>query len=128
MNKGDLNSVQIIRHIFLVSGIYDLRDLVHTIVNENDRLSLTEANAIQLSPMFIDYSKWSQLNLKIVLFSAENDSPTFKMQAQQMITIWKQKYNLECEYYFVPICDHFDIIEKIVDPKHILTEVILKTV
>lgn len=128
VKTGELASLKIIKNLFLISGIYDLTDFQYTGENKNNILSITEENVMLLSPFMLDYTKWSDLNLDIVLFSAEYDSPTFKRQSIQMKSIWEEKYQLKCRYYLLPGCDHFDIVENILDKKHAVTQEILSSI
>lgn len=128
LKNDKLTSLKIIKNIFLIGGIYDLTEIPFTIHNKNNVLSLTEENITTLSPVMLDYTKWTDLNLDIVLFSAEYDSPTFKKQTIQMKSIWEQKYQLKCRYYLLPGCDHFDLVERILDPKFAVTQEVLGSI
>lgn len=69
-----------------------------------------------------NYSQWNQLNLNIIIFSAEYDSPTFEAQSIQLYNILKGEFSLNCKYHFVPVFDHFQVIENILDERYILTQ------
>ena len=78
----ELDKKCLVKGVFHLSGIFDLRPLVSTSINDN--LHLDQDSASVLSP-------WLQENIKVegsflsYFIVAENDSPAFKSQASNMV-------------------------------------------
>ncbi|KAJ0181054.1 hypothetical protein K1T71_003139 [Dendrolimus kikuchii] len=99
-----------LRGAFLVSGVYDLRDLVKTYVN--DLVRLPEQKVRQMSPYFDDYTHLQNINVRVYILAGQNDSPTFKKQSRDFyeklqISFLSNNVYLEIKDNF----DHFDIVE-----------------
>ncbi|XP_063831807.1 kynurenine formamidase isoform X1 [Ostrinia nubilalis] len=95
---------------FLISGVYDLRELVHTSVNE--AVQLPPEWAIPLSPQFDCYTHLQMRRVRVYILAGQNDSPTFKKQSREFYellqnTCLMQNMYLEIKDEF----DHFDIVE-----------------
>lgn len=128
LTQTDSLSLERIQHIFLVSGIYDLRDLVrHSIINPNNILGLTDESAEQLSPLIaFDFDVWSEHSMEIHLVVAENDSLTFRKQSKCLYEKFKMS-GVQADSSVLNGCDHFDIVEQLSDNSFKLTQMILKT-
>ncbi|XP_067621139.1 kynurenine formamidase [Eurosta solidaginis] len=109
----------LIESIFLVSGVFDLRECWKLpSVNPGNILDLdTEASAAALSPIcreldpdFIELAK--KRNIRIYVLVAENDSETFKEQSHAY-TNKLCKAGLQVEYEVFSGYDHFSIIENV---------------
>ncbi|XP_048466630.1 kynurenine formamidase isoform X2 [Rhincodon typus] len=71
-----------IKGALLVSGIYDLCPIVHTLVN--DPLQMTEADALRNSPMqFVNIMKQLNGKCEIIVAVAQHDSDEFRKQSQE---------------------------------------------
>jgi len=96
----------IVKGSVLLSGIYDLRPLLNTYVN--DPLGLSEEDACDLSPVLHDLD---ELPNAIVCWG-ENETDEFKRQsrdyAQALINAGG-----ECEFFEIPGCNHFDIVHQL---------------
>ncbi|XP_048411162.1 kynurenine formamidase [Stegostoma tigrinum] len=115
-----------IKGALLVSGIYDLCPIVHTLVN--DPLQMTEADALRNSPMqFVNVMKQLNGKCEIIVAVAQHDSDEFRKQSQEYYQAGKAA-GLNVSFQDVPNTDHFDIIEKLVDENYFLTQVLLKMV
>ncbi|XP_020392656.1 kynurenine formamidase isoform X1 [Rhincodon typus] len=115
-----------IKGALLVSGIYDLCPIVHTLVN--DPLQMTEADALRNSPMqFVNIMKQLNGKCEIIVAVAQHDSDEFRKQSQEYYQAVKAA-GLNVSFQDVPNTDHFDIIEKLVDENYFLTQVLLKMV
>ncbi|XP_045599818.1 kynurenine formamidase [Procambarus clarkii] len=110
----------IIRGVVCLSGVFDLRPLVSTYVN--DPLQLTESTAWQLSPLAsvgVLGRAWARLRVLVAV--GQHDSPEFKRQSaefcQECVTS-----GLRAEYLEVDFADHFSIVEDLADKDFILTQ------
>lgn len=109
---------------FLVSGVYDLRDLVKTYVNE--LVKLPQEKAIEMSPMFDDYTHLRNKNLRIYVLAGQNDSPTFKKQSRDFYD--KLQNSISSQNVYLEIkdkLDHFDIVECFSEIDNFLKSLIL---
>jgi arylformamidase len=84
--------------LVLLSGIYDLRPLIDTYIN--DPLGLDNTSARSLSPLFRP-----ALALPTIIAVGEIETPAFKAQSQALVTHWGLGNVLE-----VPERNHFDIV------------------
>uniref|UniRef100_A0A1B0G9V8 Alpha/beta hydrolase fold-3 domain-containing protein n=1 Tax=Glossina morsitans morsitans TaxID=37546 RepID=A0A1B0G9V8_GLOMM len=105
-----------INHLFLISGVYDLRELWKlTCCNENNKLGLDAVRAEQLSPLCWPYNKkllllHNKQDLQVHVMVAENDSATFIKQSQSYADKLKLM-ELKVDYKIFNDYDHFNIIE-----------------
>jgi arylformamidase len=93
----------------LLSGVYDLRPLLHTTVN--DPLQLAEDDAIGLSPQLHAVSPIKD----IVIAWGEHETTSFKDQSRN----YAQHLTVEdCNVTQIEVegCDHFDVIYDLVTP------------
>ncbi|XP_072098034.1 kynurenine formamidase isoform X1 [Mobula birostris] len=113
-----------IKGALLVSGIYDLRPIVH--MSANDPLQMTEDDAIRNSPMeFVNTMKGLDKSLEIVVAVAQYDSSEFRKQSQEYYQAIKAA-GFNASFHDISNKDHFDIIERLMEEKYILTQVLLK--
>ena len=124
MNKYNIDSSRI-KALIPVSGVFDLRPLLKTDINDNPKMDLNEAENI--SPLlkentFLTESEKNEI--KILLAYGEDESSAFKEQSMNyslhLQNILKIK-NVKC--FEVKNSDHFDIIENISDDSFVLTKV-----
>ena len=88
----------LVHSVLLFSGVYDLRPLVHTDVN--DALGLDEATAWDLSPVGMPYPP----TLGGYVLYGEMESEQFRLQSEAMAKrMWMQAQA-------VPGKDHFDLV------------------
>ncbi|XP_071545252.1 kynurenine formamidase isoform X2 [Panulirus ornatus] len=92
-----------------ISGVFDLRPLVSTYVN--DPLQLTESTAWALSPLSgLDRLSRTWPKLRLLVAVGEQDSPEFRRQSWQYTQKCKTS-GLKAEYVEVDGVDHFNIVE-----------------
>ncbi|KAI4459659.1 ab hydrolase superfamily protein c4a8.06c [Holotrichia oblita] len=115
---------QLIKSIFLISGIYNLMPLVKTTINEP--LKLTENEAENLSPMFWNFKDIVNTSPKFFVITSENDSPAFIKQSELFANILK-KQELRHEYILLEELDHFNIIEKMADENYDIVKSIVNS-
>lgn len=118
------NSYNRLHSLFLISGVYDLRDLRETSINCNNMLSLSDDNVLSLSPAMFDYSGWPS-NLNVEIFVGQNDSPTFITQSKNLHNLLQDTSKLHSTYTIVPDCDHFELVELLSSPTYQITKSIL---
>ncbi|XP_078721314.1 kynurenine formamidase [Lampetra fluviatilis] len=107
---------------FLLSGVFDLRPLVETYVNEH--LKMTLEDMARNSPMLkVDAMAPLAGNCRIVLAVAEHDTPEFQRQSQELEQSLKGA-GFNVTYLDVPNVDHFDLVEKLCGEEYQLTQVI----
>lgn len=107
------NNINRLQAVFLISGIYNaVKDNKTTFEKEQDleNIIVSMDNA---SPLFDDYHHLLQPGVRLYVFSADKDEPSFKVQSRQMFD------------RFADCCDqsdlHFEIKEKF-DRKSLLEE------
>lgn len=118
------NSLNRLHSLFLISGVYDLKDLRETSINCNNLLSLSDANVTSLSPAMFNYSGWPN-NLNVQIFVGQNDSPTFITQSKNLHNLLRDTSKLCSTFTIVPDCDHFDLVELLSNPTYQITKSIL---
>ncbi|EGP18917.1 Arylformamidase [Halomonas sp. TD01] len=92
--------------LWLISGIYDLRPLAGTYIDEP--LQLDGAQAERLSPLCHDLHGLPPLTL----VHGEFDPPRFRSQGE---TLYEHALatGVAAELCLLPNCDHFDILERL---------------
>lgn len=93
----------VIKGATLMSGIFDLRPICHTYVNEP--LGLDEPTAAELSPLFADLA---DLAPTIVCWGA-NETDEFKRQSREFGAAMHRAGN-DVQVFEVPARNHFDIV------------------
>ena len=101
-----------------ISGIYDLRPLVGTSLNENLRLNVDTAEAV--SPLF-----WpAPIGLKMIAAVGGEESNEFKRQTKNITHTWH-----EAGTAVIPLTlqgeNHFTVIEGLSEPDHLLTHTLV---
>ncbi|XP_037910101.1 kynurenine formamidase-like [Hermetia illucens] len=120
-----LPTINLVKSIYLVTGIYDLTVLINSSVNENNKLTLDESNVEQLSPMLFDYTYLRGHKLKIYVIAAEYESPLFIEQSEGM-NKQLEKFNIDSQYKFISGVDHLDILEQLGKNDFELTQLLLE--
>lgn len=95
---------------FLVSGVYDLRELIHTTIN--DAVQLPREWAVPLSPLFDCFTHLQTRKVRIYILAGQNDSPTFKKQSREFYELLHNTCLMQNMYLEIKDkMDHFDIVE-----------------
>jgi arylformamidase len=102
-----------LRGVVLVSGIYDLRPLVGTSIN--DALGLDEATARQVSPALHSVRGFPRT---VVAWGAV-ETREFKRQSREFAA-QLQKEGTACETVEIPARNHFDVILDLANPGTLL--------
>lgn len=119
-----MESGSLIKGAFLVSGIFDLRPIILTTVN--NPLQMVESDAWRNSPMnYVSSVAEKCKKCSIVIAVGEHDSPAFREQSLQYQKALEAQ-GLSPIYMVLPQKDHFDVIEGLNDPAFSLTRVFLE--
>lgn len=95
---------------FLISGIYDLREIVHTSVNH--AVQLPTEWAVSLSPMFDCFRHLQARRVRLYILAGQYDSPTFKKQSREFYELLHNTCLMQNMYLEIKDnLDHFDIVE-----------------
>lgn len=92
-----------------VSGLFDLRPLCHTSINEP--LGLDETRAMAVSPAF----KTPRPGLSLVTVVGENESSEFHRQCAVIADEW-QPHGVEITHQIVPGANHFTVLAPYSNP------------
>lgn len=117
-------SIQI-HSLYLISGIYDLMELQHTSINEENILSINGSHVDEMSPLKFDFKSWSNQSFIMNIYIAEHDSPTFIKQSLKLLTSLK-RHKLKTKLCFIDNCDHFDIVEKLCEQSFEISQDLIK--
>ncbi|XP_072176634.1 kynurenine formamidase-like [Diadema setosum] len=113
----------VIKGICLMSGLYDLRPLVETEIN--DPLSLTLSSASAVSPaLLVDAIPQTNIGIKVHLPVAEFDPPAFQRQAKDYCELLTAR-GMDAVTMVVPGRDHFDEITEMHQEESFLQQVLL---
>ncbi len=94
----------------LISGVYDLRPLVQTYIN--DALGMSDEDAATASPLL----HLPQSACPLIFTHGDNETDAFKQQTKIFHNALKEK-GFESEYMPMAGFNHFDIILELADPK-----------
>ncbi|XP_021946574.1 kynurenine formamidase isoform X2 [Folsomia candida] len=111
-NQSDPVIVEHIKEFHFVSGVYDLRPLIPTYVN--NPLKLTRSTADASSPLRIRKIQQRFLDkgadLKISVTVAKHDSPLFQQQSQEYYKLLRKAFS-HFEFWKSDSDDHFTLIQ-----------------
>lgn len=93
-----------------ISGLFDLRDLVHTSIN--DKLRLDEESAAVASPLLRPAPKGKYL----IACTGETESEAFHWQSRMLAREWGTAGN-QCQYHIQPGRNHFTVLDDLADPE-----------
>ena len=102
---GDL-----IKGATLMSGIYDLRPICHTYINEP--LRMDEEEAVRLSPLFMNKSG----KPPVIICWGEFETDEFKRQSRALSEAWLKEGN-KAVAFEVSGHNHFDIVHTLAKPE-----------
>jgi len=116
---------KLIKGVIPISGVYDVRPLVNTYIN--DPLHMTEESAWQSSPdnKIDDLCRnCKNIQVAVCVVVGADESPEFIRQAQHFNQSLVNG-GVKSEYISLEGLDHFDIVEKLSDENYILTKHLL---
>lgn len=110
--EDNFEGSDLIKNYFLISGIYDLREIwKNPAMDSNDLLKLDETSVMELSPI-LSRSLSSNKDTFIHILYGEHDSPSFKSQSIAYGKFLESlKFNVKVEDF--PNWDHFEIVEEL---------------
>ncbi|XP_034233701.1 kynurenine formamidase isoform X2 [Thrips palmi] len=129
MDSLPLKQIQLIRGFLPISGIFDLKPIVHTYIN--GPLQMNEEEAERHSPISMMASQ--NYNIKIIVIFGQHDSPAFQAQSRDFIK-WcyhfqkLRSYKLDASVYEVPTMDHFNLVENLCQSDYVLTKRLVQTI
>ncbi|MEM8547019.1 MAG: alpha/beta hydrolase [Pseudomonadota bacterium] len=103
----------VIKGATLMSGVFDLRPLCHTYVNEP--LGLVEAGARALSPLFHTLAGLPET----IVCWGENETDEFKRQSQAFFMALRDA-GIDAIHFEVEGHNHFDLVQTLSDPESVL--------
>lgn len=109
----------VIRGAAPLSGLFDLRPLVHTHINEWMRMS--EADAIRNSPAL----QLPQTGCPLLVSYGETETDEFKRQSDDYLAAWRER-GFPGRYVPMPGTNHYDIVLSLNDPNSPLTRAIFE--
>ncbi|KAL6264469.1 hypothetical protein P5V15_004576 [Pogonomyrmex californicus] len=114
----------LLKGIVLIGGIYKLQPIIGT--SHSVALKLTDEEIKEFSFSTFEETKNRRIrDLKVIIAVGDSDSPAFvdesREYTQKIISIVDN-----VEYLLLPDIDHFDIVEKLLDPNYHLAKLILK--
>lgn len=121
-SRNDRVPDDLVTSAFALSGLYDLRPLLETDIN--DDLRLTPESAREASPMF-----WPapRDDLKFVAAVGALESEPFRIQSRDVADAWKSA-GVNAEFLEVADCNHFTIVNAVSMPGDALFERLVSTV
>eukprot|EP00795_Rhopilema_esculentum_P010439 gene10439-19142_t len=108
--------------LVLISGVYDLRPLVNTYVN--DALNMNTEEALMLSPMCsVDQMEFNS-SCKIMSLVGQYESPEFHRQSKEFAEALRNA-GYKVKHDSMENTDHFSIVHNFTLPSYNLTKVIV---
>jgi arylformamidase len=105
----------LIRACLTVSGLFDLRPLLATSINNDIRLSVADAQIA--SPLL-----WSPPKDVVVdAWVGSEESSEFLRQSMSLIAAWRG-VGLDAHYTEVENANHFSVINALIDPRSVMTQ------
>ncbi len=115
----------LLKHIYLISGVYDVSELRNTeVVNRENLLSITNENVNELSPVKRNFSHLQKYNLTFDAYVGSDESPTYQKQTREFVAHLK-KEKLHANFHLMEKFDHFNIVEKLSEINYDITQKII---
>ncbi len=103
--------------VVLCSGVFDLRPLVSTYINEP--LGLTVASALEVSPLFCQPQQAALQATRLLLAWGEHETAAFKGQSRQYCS-YLQSRGARVQTQELPGKNHFDLVFDFDNPASVL--------
>ncbi len=104
-----------IDHVLSISGVHDLRPLLHTRMNETFQLDMQAARAE--SPALCEPRE----GISITAWVGGGERPEFIRQSELLNLNW-QGFEVNTSLVVAPVHNHFTVIEGLKDPESVLTK------
>lgn len=123
-----LNNKAKLKHVYLVSGVYDLTEIRYlNSVNNDNILGLNDQNIKEVSPLFSNYSHLKLNDIEFNIFVGEYDSKTFQKHSKDISDHLIDDINeTSCSYQILQGIDHFDIAENLRLSDYCITKKIIR--
>ncbi|ESO13027.1 hypothetical protein HELRODRAFT_159623 [Helobdella robusta] len=120
---------QYIKGFVLLSGIFDARPVYES--SENKILHMTREESCEISPLVSEkHIKNLAAYLKHAAYfivAAEQDPPLFKRESLELYRILQKEKFERIEFSIAEGMDHFNLVERLIEPEYFVTKKILKT-
>ena len=119
--------LKLLKGVVLLGGIYNLKPLLGTTINNNLQLTKDEIEAYSFNT--IDTKNYKPIKgLKVIAACGENDSPVFINETQECAQkLIKMVDNVEYIQLRENV-DHFDLVERLTDTEYVLTKLLLSNI
>lgn len=125
ISRIGVDRFKLLKHVYLISGIYDVSELRHTqAVNRENLLSITDDNVNELSPIKSNYGHLSKYDINFNFFVGSQESPTLQKQTREFVALLK-KEKLQAKFHSMEDLDHFNIVEKLSEINYDITQTII---
>lgn len=108
----------------LVSGIYDLRPIQRSYVNDACKMTINEA--VKFSPALLpseDLCKRIPAGVPVVIAAGQHDSPAFRQQSKEFCRLLQTHTKASAKYVELQGEDHFTAMERMVEKDYKLTRI-----
>ncbi|EFN83095.1 Probable arylformamidase [Harpegnathos saltator] len=112
----------LLKGIVLIAGLYDIRPIVD--VSHSAVLNFTDEEVKRISWFLCDEPKERIHGLKVIVTIGDCDSPAFIDDSCRYIQKIISMVN-NVEFHLLRDIDHFDIVEKLLDPDYVLAKSML---
>ncbi len=102
-----------------LSGLFDLRPLINTTINE--KVGMDEEIALRNSPLFMEPA----CDAPLALFWGGDETDAFRWQSESMAEAWGAK-GVETVAEAIPGVNHFTVLTGMDDPAHPATRAIIR--
>jgi arylformamidase len=115
----------LLKHIYLISGVYDVSELRHTeAVNRGNLLSITDDNVNALSPVKQNFAHLQKHKIVFDAYVGGDESPTLQKQTREFVAHLK-KEKLQANFHLMEGLDHFNVVEKLSEINYEITQTII---
>lgn len=120
------DKLNLVKNIYLISGIYDVSELRNTkSANRDNLLSISDENVAALSPVKQNFEQLKNLKITFDAFVGGDESPTLQRQSREFVAHLKQT-KLHANFHLLDGLDHFNIVEKLSEINYDVTQQIIK--
>lgn len=120
------DKLNLIKNIYLISGVYDVSELRKTkSANRDNLLSITDDNEVELSPVKHKFDQLKGTNITFDAFVGGDESPTILRQSREFIAHLKMA-KVHANFHLMEGLDHFNIVEKLSEINYDITQTIIK--
>lgn len=117
---------ELLKNIYLISGIYDVSELRKTTsVNRDNILSITDENLDFLSPVKHQFGHLQDYSIFFDIYVGSDESPTLQKQSREFAAHLKMA-KLHAKYHLIADVDHFSITENLSTKDYEITQTIIK--